>query len=96
MYLDKIVELSETEDLFRQPLHPYSKALLSVIPVPDPDTGRKRIVLSGYVPNPVDPPKTCRFHPRCSYARDICREVEPKLENAGSGHLVARHRWKEI
>lgn len=77
MYLGKIVELSETKDLFEKPLHPYTKALLSAIPIPDPDTRRERIILTGDVPNPVNPPRACRFHPRCSYAKDICREIEP-------------------
>lgn len=96
MYLGKIVELSETKELFAKPLHPYTKALLSAIPIPDPDTGRERIILTGDVPNPVNPPKACRFHPRCSYAKDICREVEPQFEEAATGHIVACHRWKEI
>jgi len=96
MYLGKVVELAPTPDMFRQPLHPYTKALLSAIPIPDPETGRERIILTGDVPNPVDPPRACRFHPRCRYAKDICREVEPRLEDAGQGHMVACHRWREI
>jgi oligopeptide/dipeptide ABC transporter ATP-binding protein len=96
MYLGKLVELARTEELFQRPLHPYSKALLSAIPIPDPDSGRERIILAGDVPNPVNPPQACRFHPRCSYAREICREVEPVLEDAGEGHLVSCHRWREI
>ncbi|MBN1835470.1 MAG: ABC transporter ATP-binding protein [Spirochaetales bacterium] len=96
MYLGKIVELSPTAELFDRPLHPYTKALLSAIPIPDPETGRERIILAGDVPNPVNPPTACRFHPRCPHARDICREVEPQLENTGQGHIVACHRWREI
>jgi len=96
MYLGKLVELSDTKELFEKPLHPYTKALLSAIPVPDPDTGRERIILTGDVPNPVDPPAACRFHPRCEYAKDICREKEPLLEEAGADHIVACHRWREI
>jgi oligopeptide/dipeptide ABC transporter ATP-binding protein len=96
MYLGKIIELSDTKELFENPLHPYTKALLSAIPIPDPDTGRERIILTGDVPNPVNPPSACRFHPRCSYAKDICRETEPPLEDTGSGHSVVCHRWKEI
>jgi oligopeptide/dipeptide ABC transporter ATP-binding protein len=96
MYLGKIVELSDTKALFEKPMHPYTKALLSAIPIPDPDTGRERIILTGDVPNPVNPPQTCRFHPRCSYAKDICREIEPVLEDTGTGHIVACHRWREI
>jgi oligopeptide/dipeptide ABC transporter ATP-binding protein len=96
MYLGKLVELSETKELFSKPLHPYTEALLSAIPVPDPDTGRERIILSGDVPNPVNPPIGCRFNPRCSYATDICREQEPVLEDAGGGHIVACHHWRDI
>jgi oligopeptide/dipeptide ABC transporter ATP-binding protein len=96
MYLGKVVELSATGELFDRPLHPYTKALLSAIPIPDPETGRERIILTGDVPNPVDPPRACRFHPRCPYAREICREVEPQLEDVGQGHIVACHRWREI
>lgn len=96
MYLGKIVELSDTKELFENPLHPYTKALLSAIPIPDPDSGRERIILSGDVPNPVNPPNACRFHPRCLYAIDTCREIEPSLEETDSGHVVACHRWREI
>ena len=96
MYLGKIVELARTPELFRQPRHPYTQALLSAIPIPDPETGRERIILTGDVPNPVNPPKACRFHPRCRHAADVCREVEPRLEETGQGHIVACHRWREI
>ncbi|HUX11507.1 MAG TPA: ABC transporter ATP-binding protein [Spirochaetia bacterium] len=96
MYLGKMVEISPTQDLFNQPIHPYTKALLSAIPVPDPKTKREKIILSGDVPNPINPPTGCRFHPRCAFAKDICREVEPQLETIGDGRLVACHRWREI
>jgi oligopeptide/dipeptide ABC transporter ATP-binding protein len=96
MYLGKIVELAKTADMFKAPLHPYTKALLSAIPVPDPESTRERIILSGDVPNPVNPPKACRFHPRCPFAKDICREIEPLLENSGTDRVVACHRWKEL
>jgi len=96
MYLGKVVELSGTADIFERPLHPYTKALLSAIPIPDPDSGRERIILTGDVPNPVNPPKACRFHPRCPFVKDVCREVEPLLEDAGGGHTVACHRWREL
>jgi oligopeptide/dipeptide ABC transporter ATP-binding protein len=96
MYLGKIVELARTPELFRGPRHPYTQALLSAIPIPDPASRRERIILAGDVPNPVNPPKACRFHPRCAHARDVCRETEPRLEQAGEGHAVACHRWREI
>jgi oligopeptide transport system ATP-binding protein len=96
MYLGKIVELARTAELFLRSLHPYTKALLSAIPIPEPDSGRERIILSGDVPNPVNPPKACRFHPRCPHVKEICREVEPLLEEAGGGHMVACHRWREL
>ncbi len=96
MYLGRIAEISATADFFDNPLHPYTKALLSAIPIPDPDAKRERIIVSGDVPNPVAPPPGCRFHPRCPFAREFCRQVEPQLEDAGSGHLVACHRWHEI
>ena len=96
MYLGKIVELSETDDLFNRPMHPYTKALLSAIPNPDPESGSQKIILTGDVPNPINPPKGCRFHPRCPHATDICREKEPVLESVGGDHTVSCHRWKEI
>ena len=96
MYLGKIVELCPTKDLFANPLHPYSKALLSAIPIPDPDSGVEKIILSGDVPNPIDPPPGCRFNPRCPHAKDVCRNVTPELEDAGGGHMVSCHRFREI
>jgi oligopeptide/dipeptide ABC transporter ATP-binding protein len=96
MYLGKLVEIGETPEIFARPLHPYTRALLSAIPVPDPDITKERIILTGDVPNPVNPPPACRFHPRCSHAKEICRTREPLLEDAGTEHRVACHRWKEI
>jgi oligopeptide/dipeptide ABC transporter ATP-binding protein len=96
MYLGKVVELSDTEEIFKTPYHPYTRALLSAIPVPDPDTKREKIILSGDVPNPVNPPEGCRFHPRCRYAAEICRHEPPELQDAGGGHMVSCHRWREI
>jgi len=96
MYLGRIVEVAKTADLFAHSLHPYTKALLSAIPIPDPTTKTEKIILTGDVPNPSNPPAGCRFHPRCSYAMDICKQVEPQLMDAGNGHTVACHRWKEI
>ncbi|MBC7222359.1 dipeptide ABC transporter ATP-binding protein [Candidatus Bipolaricaulota bacterium] len=91
MYLGKIVELAETEELFLRPRHPYTEALLSAVPVPDPDYQAERIILQGDVPSPVNPPKGCRFHPRCMYAKDICANQTPELVDLGGEHYVACH-----
>jgi oligopeptide transport system ATP-binding protein len=93
MYLGKLVELSPAEELYQRPIMPYTEALLSAVPIPDPDLARqrKRIVLQGDVPSPINPPSGCRFHPRCRYASQICRDVEPPLIDYGNGHLAACH-----
>jgi len=93
MYLGKIVELSPAEELDTRPIMPYTEALLSAVPIPDPDLAeqRERIVLVGDVPSPINPPSGCRFHPRCRYATDICKEVEPPLVDYGNSHLAACH-----
>lgn len=92
MYLGEIVELAETNSLYDKPLHPYTQALISAVPVPDIKHKTTRIILPGEVPSPVNPPKACRFHPRCPYATDICREVAPKLEDKLiANHYVACH-----
>jgi oligopeptide/dipeptide ABC transporter ATP-binding protein len=96
MYLGKIAELAETDTLFKGALHPYTRALLSAIPVPDPDIERARILLSGDVPSPIDPPPGCRFHPRCSFATQLCKASVPVLEDVGKGHLVACHNREEV
>lgn len=99
MYLGKIVEIADKLSLFENPQHPYTKALLSAIPVPDPDAVKNRIVLKGDVPSPIDPPNGCRFHTRCPYATDKCRTDEPKLRTTGvmkETHEAACHYLEEI
>ena len=91
MYLGKLVELSGSEDLFREPLHPYTKALISAIPQPDPSARRERIMLQGDVPSAINPPSGCRFHTRCWIAKEICKDQEPAFEEKRKGHWAACH-----
>lgn len=95
MYLGKIVELARTSELYERPLHPYSIALFSAIPVPDPTLKRKRVMLTGEVPSPVNPPSGCRFHPRCDSAMQVCQTQEPKLIDVGNDHMVACHLFNK-
>jgi len=101
MYLGRIVELSDRDEVFDHPLHPYTQALLSAIPIPDPDkeARRRRVILEGDVPNPANPPPACRFHTRCPYVTEICREVDPEFRNLGTGqrpHMVACHHAEKF
>lgn len=98
MYLGSMVELGSSQAIFGQPLHPYTKALISAIPEADPDSEktRKRIPLEGEVPSPIDPPSGCKFRPRCAYATDKCAQEIPTWEEAAPGHFVACHHWREV
>jgi oligopeptide transport system ATP-binding protein len=91
MYLGEIVETAGSDDLFERPLHPYTNALLSAVPVPDPTRERARIVLEGDVPTPINPPRGCHFHPRCRFAEEVCRRDPPGVTDAGSGHTFCCH-----
>ncbi|MBW1720967.1 MAG: ATP-binding cassette domain-containing protein [Deltaproteobacteria bacterium] len=92
MYLGKIVEEAGHDEFYGNPRHPYTKALLSLCPVPDPDQVARAVPLRGEVPSPIDPPGGCRFHPRCPEAMAVCREEEPRLKELTAGHLVACHK----
>jgi oligopeptide/dipeptide ABC transporter ATP-binding protein len=93
MYLGKIVELGETEELLHHPLHPYTRALLSAVPVPDPTFSREAVEIKGGVSKPINPPAQCRFYPRCPLADDYCRDHDhPPLEDKGGGHFAACYK----
>lgn len=95
MYLGKIVELADRNDLYDNPLHPYTKALLSAVPIPDPviERKRERIILTGDVPSPINPPTGCHFHTRCPYVMDVCKKVDPNFADQGGLHFVACHLY---
>jgi peptide/nickel transport system ATP-binding protein/oligopeptide transport system ATP-binding protein len=96
MYLGRIVESAARDELFAQPRHPYTQALLSAVPVPSTGGRRQRQILPGDPPSPVVPPPGCHLHPRCAHAVDVCRRSRPELVASGSGHATACHRWHDI
>ena len=92
MYLGKILELASDYEIYNNPQHPYTEALLSALPIADPTVKReKRVILKGDIPSPINPPSGCRFHTRCEYKKDICKVVEPELKDIGNDHLTACH-----
>ncbi|MGN7388711.1 ABC transporter ATP-binding protein [Sporosarcina sp. SAFN-015] len=93
MYLGKMVEVADSEQLYEKPLHPYTQALLSAVPVPDPDFQKEQIIIEGDIPNPADPPTGCTFHTRCPFKMDICTKVTPQLTEQTTGHSVACHLY---
>jgi oligopeptide/dipeptide ABC transporter ATP-binding protein len=96
MYLGKIMEMSDADELVKDPLHPYTNALILAVPVPDPTSKRIEVALKGEIPSPINPPSGCRFHTRCpSYIGDICRNKEPPLQETKKGHLVACHLYSK-
>lgn len=96
MYLGRIVELADSESLYREPLHPYTQALLSAVPIPDPTHHREQILLEGDIPSPSDPPVGCSFHTRCPYATDICKFTVPIFRKVKPGHAVACHLYNDV
>ena len=96
MYLGKVVEIANSETIYRDAKHPYTRALLSAVPMPDTDRKKERVVLEGDVPSPVNPPSGCTFHPRCAYRQALCSETEPPLDFSSDGHGVACHVFGPI
>lgn len=94
MYLGSLVELADKDDLYDNPLHPYTQALLSAIPISDPTLKRDRIILKGDIPSPANPPSGCRFHTRCIHVMDVCKQQSPEFKDVGKGHFVACHLMK--
>ena len=95
MYLGSMAEFAPTADIFSEPLHPYTQALFSAIPISDPDRKMKRIILEGSIPSPANPPQGCKFHTRCSRCMDICKTERPKLREIRPGHFCACHLYNE-
>lgn len=95
MYLGGMVEIGDTKDIFENPLHPYTKALFSAIPIPDPDAKINRIILEGSIPSPANPPSGCKFHTRCSECMEICKTQIPQVKDMGNGHQVACHLYND-
>ena len=95
MYLGTLVELAPKSEIFKHPAHPYTQALLSAVPVPDPEVKMHRVLLQGDLPSPANPPKGCKFHTRCPYAKDICKEVTPEFKDHGNRHLCACHLYDD-
>jgi peptide/nickel transport system ATP-binding protein len=91
MYVGRVVEVAPTQKLYQQPQHPYTEALLSSIPKPDPKRNKQRIAISGEIPNPANPPSGCHFHPRCPYAQPICAQESPPLREITPGQFAACH-----
>lgn len=96
MYLGRLVELADRDGLFGEPLHPYTKALLSAVPIPDPTLKRERILLKGDIPSPANPPSGCTFHTRCPFAQQLCKDQVPEFRELGEGHFVACHFAEEL
>jgi peptide/nickel transport system ATP-binding protein len=96
MYLGGMVETGETKDIFKNPLHPYTKALFSAIPIPDPDAKINRVILQGSIPSPANPPSGCKFHTRCSECMEICKSQIPVPKDMGNGHIVTCHLYNEV
>ena len=98
MYVGKLVEVATADELFHNPKHPYTAALMSAVPQADPRLreGKERIMLEGEVADPSNPPSGCYFHPRCSYAKEVCSSEEPELQDVGGGHIVACHFAQEL
>ena len=96
MYLGNLVEYGDKKDIFKNPLHPYTKALFSAIPIPDPKAKMNRIVLEGSIPSPANPPKGCKFHTRCPYATERCKVEAPKQVEVEKGHYCVCHLFDQM